>query len=53
VYVDTAILTDGILHRSGGILFFMIALFLLMPVLRLLRRSERNCQQHPCEKPAS
>ncbi|MFZ5998413.1 MAG: exosortase/archaeosortase family protein [Nitrospirota bacterium] len=45
VYVDAAILTDSILHRSGGILFFMIALFLLTPILGLLRRSERSCRQ--------
>ena len=40
VYVDPNFLT-GSLHRQGGIVFFLVALALLAPVLRLLQKSER------------
>jgi exosortase len=39
IYVDPGFLT-GRLHRSGGMLFFLIALIILVPVLRLLQKSE-------------
>jgi exosortase len=39
IYVDPGFLT-GRLHRSGGIVFFLIALIILAPVLRLLQKSE-------------
>jgi exosortase len=39
IYVDQGFLT-GRLHRSGGMLFFLIALIILVPVLRLLQKSE-------------
>ena len=39
IYVDPAFLY-GRLHRQGGIAFFLFALLLLVPVLRLLQRSE-------------
>src|SRR5881409_3476396 len=40
IYVDPSFLA-GSLHHQGGILFFLIALVLLAPVLRLLQKSER------------
>lgn len=39
VYVDPSFLY-GSLHHDGGILFFLIGLVMLLPILRLLRRSE-------------
>jgi exosortase len=42
VYVDESFLTDSFLHRNGGIFFFILALSLLVPILWLLRKSERN-----------
>ena len=39
IYVDPSFLT-GSLHRDGGILFFLLALIILTPVLRLLQKSE-------------
>jgi exosortase len=41
-YVDKSFLTDSMLHRRGGIPFFLFALLLLLPVLWLLRRSEKK-----------
>lgn len=38
-YVDPRILQSS-LHREGGIPFFILALFLMAPILYLLRRSE-------------
>ena len=40
-YVDMSFLTRGWLHQSGGILFFLPALFLLGGLLFALRKSER------------
>jgi exosortase len=40
VYVDEKFITQSFLHRSGGIIFFIPSLILLVFVLRLLR--ERN-----------
>jgi exosortase len=40
IYVDPGFLT-GRLHRSGGFLFFLIALMLLALALRLLQKSEK------------
>jgi exosortase len=39
IYVDPGFLT-GRLHRSGGVVFFVIALIILAPILRLLQKSE-------------
>jgi len=39
VYVDPRFLT-GSLHQQGGFVFFMIALLILVPILRLLRTLE-------------
>ena len=39
VYVDPNFLF-GTLHRDGGIVFFLLGLFLLLPVLLLLQRGE-------------
>lgn len=39
VYVDPAFLF-GRLHRQGGVVFFLLALVLLLPVLLLLERTE-------------
>jgi hypothetical protein len=46
VYVDPSFLT-GSLHHEGGIVFFLLGLVLLMPVLRLLRRTELNKTEPP------
>jgi len=42
LYVDQSFLTDSALHRKGGIVFFLIALLLLLAILWLLRKSERR-----------
>jgi exosortase/archaeosortase family protein len=39
IYADPGFLT-GSLHSRGGILFFLLALLLLVPLLRVLQRSE-------------
>ncbi len=44
VHVDTAFLTNSPLHRGGGIVFFAIALVLLLPMLVLLRKLEKRSQ---------
>ena len=41
IYIDRRILF-GELHKSGGILFFVVALALLVPLLWFLRRSENR-----------
>jgi exosortase len=41
IYVDGRFLTDSFLHRSGGFIFFIPALFLLGVILWLLGRSEK------------
>jgi exosortase len=41
MYVDPSFLT-GRLHHDGGIVFFLLGLLLLLPVLLLLERSERE-----------
>lgn len=40
IYVDPSFLR-GSLHRDGGILFFLLALVMLWPALRILQASER------------
>jgi exosortase len=40
IYVDQRIITNGALHRDGGIVFFMLALLIIFPVLVLLRKTE-------------
>jgi exosortase len=42
VYIDTSFITHSRLHHEGGIVFFLIALALLMPVLWFLRKSEKK-----------
>jgi len=42
VYVDKKYLTDSILHRSGGVVFFAITLLLMFPLLVYLRRLEHK-----------
>jgi len=42
VYVDKRILTESALHTDGGIVFFILALFLMAPILFVLRRSEKR-----------
>jgi len=44
VYVDERFITQSFLHRSGGFLFFIPALFLLGIVLWWLRRTESSRQ---------
>ena len=41
LYVDRGFLESS-LHRDGGIVFFILALFLMAPILFLLRRSEKQ-----------
>lgn len=41
IYVDERIITGGFLHRSGGFIFFGIALFILAVILLTLRRFDR------------
>ena len=43
-YVDTAYLTDSLLHKKGGVLFFLLALIFFLPVFWLIVRSEKS---HP------
>ncbi len=40
-YVDERII-DSDLHRKGGIVFFLLALFLLWALILLLRKAERR-----------
>ncbi|GBD97707.1 transmembrane exosortase [bacterium BMS3Abin06] len=42
IYVDESFLTNSLLHKKGGILFFILALFVMAPVLWLLRKSEKS-----------
>ena len=46
IYVDPSFLTGG-LHHQGGILFFLVALVILVPVLRLLQKSEGTVSTVP------
>jgi exosortase len=46
IYVDESFLTSSLLHKQGGILFFILALSVLAPVLHLLRKSERTGQMY-------
>jgi len=41
IYVDPGFLT-GSLHRDGGVVFFLLALVLLVPVLWLLQKSDQT-----------
>jgi exosortase len=41
LYVDRGFLESS-LHRDGGIVFFILALFLMAPILFILRRSEQK-----------
>lgn len=47
-YVDKQFITDSLLHRRGGVLFFTLALLSMVPLLWLLRRSGKerrpNCR---------
>jgi exosortase len=45
VYVDTSFITNSSLHHDGGIVFFLIALALLVPILWLLRKSEKKAKK--------
>ncbi len=42
VHIDTRFLRNSDLHQEGGILFYLLALILMLPILSLLRRSERK-----------
>ena len=44
IYVDESFLTNSLLHKKGGILFFILALSILAPVLWLLRKSEKRTE---------
>jgi len=41
-YVDPSFITDSLLHRSGGIPLFLLSLVLLLSLVWLLRRFEKN-----------
>ena len=43
-YVDKTFIGYSILHKKGGILFFILALLLLAPFLSLLRKGEDKSQ---------
>ncbi len=49
IHVDRAYLT-GSLHRHGGIVFFLLALAILAPLLRLLQKSERSNQKQKSQR---
>jgi len=51
IYVDPEFLT-GRLHHQGGIVFFLLSLFLLWPVLLLLERGQSENSQAPESTPA-
>jgi exosortase len=42
IHIDKSWLSDSWLHKSGGIVFFLLALILLSPVLWLLVHSEQK-----------
>jgi exosortase len=44
IYVDSSFLT-GQLHHEGGILFFLMALGLLLPIFLLVRRFEKSAPE--------
>lgn len=41
-YVDMRILTSSSLHSDGGIIFFILALLIMVPILYYLRKSEKE-----------
>lgn len=41
-YVDVGYLTNSVLHRNGGVLFFLLGLMMLAGILWLLRKSEKK-----------
>jgi len=45
IHIDTRFLTESSLHQQGGIVFFILALFLLLPALLWLRKSEGRSLQ--------
>jgi exosortase len=45
LYIDESFITNSKLHRDGGIIFFLIALSLLVPILWLLRKSEHRAEK--------
>jgi exosortase len=45
LYIDESFITNSKLHREGGIIFFLIALTLLVPILWLLRKSEKRVEK--------
>lgn len=46
LYVDPSLLF-GKLHHQGGIIFFLLGLFLLLPIYLALQVSQRSGQKHP------
>jgi exosortase/archaeosortase family protein len=44
VYVDPSII-ESRLHREGGIPFFLLALVLIYPVVRMLMKSEKKARE--------
>jgi exosortase len=42
LYVDQSFINNNLLHRKGGIVFFLIALIFLMSILWILRKSEKR-----------
>jgi exosortase len=52
-YVDERIITQGFLHRSGGFLFYIPSLAILLTILWLFRRSEGRTEEKLSEKGTS
>jgi exosortase len=48
LYVDQSFINNSLLHRKGGIVFFLIALALLMSILWILRKSEKRIKIKKC-----
>jgi exosortase len=42
IHIDTRFLKNSDLHRDGGIVFYILAVALMLPILALLRRSEKK-----------
>jgi exosortase/archaeosortase family protein len=46
-YVDPSFITDSVLHRSGGIPFFLLSLVVLFSLAWLVRRFEKKLGHFP------
>jgi exosortase len=46
IHIDKGFIMNSDLHQEGGIVFYLLAVLLMLPVLSLLRRSERKTDFH-------